>query len=132
MNKLLSTCAVTAALALSACSCLPPQAEQMSKLPVVRFGDAAPAGAPFVTLLPAGTSLPVVASVTGSLLDKTATANLSVTLKRDVYLYDRWVSFDGKTWQSGRNAVANRFVVAIPGVKTGSNPGELGATFDLK
>lgn len=126
-----------AVLGLSACASLTgPSAESIGRLPVLRYGETAPAGQEFVLLYPAGTPLPVHAKVVGSLLEKTGQADFSVVLKRDVYLYRDQASFDGKTWQPGHRLVGGRFWFSLPGERDGQrdgrSPGELGAEFNQK
>lgn len=120
------------ALSLGACAGIPPSAEEMAKVPVVRYGNTAPAGNQFVLHYPAGAPLPVVASVGGSLLEKPAQATLDVAVKRDVYVYRNWVSFDGKTWQPGDSAVGGDFRITLPGEEDGKAAGSMSARFDLK
>ncbi|SCC93578.1 conserved exported hypothetical protein [Thiomonas sp. X19] len=125
--------AVMAALSLSGCAGLVlPGADTMAKLPVVRFGEQAPTHKEYVLFLPANTPLPVDASVEGSLFEQGAKAPMTVTLKKGVYIYKRWISFDDKTWTPGQDVVAGKFLITIPGEKTGSNPGVMKAEFNLK
>lgn len=125
------------ALLLSACANLTgPSAEEIGRLPVVRYGQPAPAAGDFVLLYPAGVDLPVIAKVAGSLLAKTDQARLNVRVKQDVYTYRDQVSFDGKTWHNGQKVIGGKFGFALPGEKDGQrdaqSPGELGAEFNLK
>lgn len=122
----------TAALAGCAGMMPPPSAAEMAAIPVVRYGEATPAGGEHVLLYPAGAPLPVVASVYGSLLAKPAQARMEVATNRDVYIYKSWVSFDGKTWMAGNQAVGGEFEMTIPGEKDTKAPGTLSARFDLK
>lgn len=103
-----------------------------TEVPVVRFGSAAPVDKEFVVLYPAGTPLPMVASVSGTLMDQSDKATLHVILKHDVYVYKRMVSFDGKDWKYGRHAVDGKFEIKLPGMENGSNPGVLGLEFNTK
>jgi hypothetical protein len=123
---------VAATLGLGACAGIPPTSEEMAKIPVVRYGSPAPADGEFVLFYPAGAPLPVVTSVGGSLLEQPAQATLDVALKRDVYLYRYWVSFDGKTWQVGDGVVEGNFTITLPGGSDGKAPGAMSASFDLK
>ncbi len=108
-----------------------PSQSEMAKVPVVRFGDVAPSK-DFVIYYPAGTSLPVTASISGTLFSQSDKATLHVTLKRDLYVYGKWVSFDGKKWVAGRKAIDDEFDLRLPGGETGSNPGMLGLDLNLK
>lgn len=127
--SLLMSLALT--LSLGACA-VPPGAADMADVPVVRFGQAAPAGKEFVLYYLAGTPLPVVATVDGSLLAKSGKATLDVATNRDVYVFRQWVSFDGKTWTRGDSAVTGNFEVVLPGQRTGGEPGALSARFDVR
>jgi hypothetical protein len=124
---------VIAGLSMLGCvSWMAPSERDMAQIPVVRFGEMAPAGKDFVVLYPAGTPLPVIASVGGTLMSQPDKATLHVALKRDVYVYRHWVSLDGKKWEYGRHAFDGKFEFRLPGTETGSNPGALGAEFNLK
>lgn len=122
-----------AGLGLNACAGIsPPSASEMAALPVLTYGQPAPAGQDFVLHYPAGTPLPVQATVTGSLLAREDKADLQVSLKRDVYVYKGWVSFDGKNWQRSQELVTGKITATIPGEADGRNPGTLAAEFNLK
>ncbi len=103
-----------------------------TQVPVVRFGEPAPAGKDFVLLYPAGTPLPVNAYLGGTLMSQPDKATLHVTLKRDVYVYNHLVSFDGKKWVYSHHALDDKFEFKLPGTETGSNPGAMGVEFNLK
>lgn len=132
--KLLNPALVIAAcLTLPGCASLfPPTAQDMAKIPVVRFGENAPAAGEFVMLYPKGAALPVNASVAGSLLNEKVSVTLQPSVNRDIYQYRQWVSFDGKTWMDGRDALETAFRIDMPGVKDGRNPGGMSAVFNLK
>lgn len=125
------------ALALTACAGLTgPSSDEIARLPVVRYGQNAPADGNFVLLYPAGANLPVTTKVIGSLFEKTDEATLNVRLKQDMYIYRNQVSFDGKTWNTGHDKVGGHIHFALPGDKEGKrdgkSPGELAAEFNLK
>lgn len=127
-----------APLFLSACASLSgPSPEEIARLPVVRYGEPAPADGKFVLLYPAGVDLPVVATVEGDLFAKTDTARLNVRLKQDIYAYRNQVSFDGKAWSSGPGKVTGEFGFTLPGEKSdgtmdAQSPGEMSARFHYK
>ncbi len=83
-------------------------------------------------MYPAGTPLPVIASLGGTLMSQGDKTTLHVTLKQDVYVYKRWVSFDGKNWQYYRHAISGKFDIKFPGMENGSNPGALGLEFNTR
>lgn len=124
------------ALLLSACAGLgSPTADEISRLPIVRFGQPAPAGE-FVLLYPAGVNLPVVAKVDGILLVKSDQTQLNIQVKQDIFVYRDQVSFDGKNWHLGTDKIGSRFMFTLPGEKNGKrdaqSPGEMGAEFNLR
>ena len=129
---ILRTLSILGACALTACAGLPPGGGEMARLPVVRFGDSAPAGQPFILLYPAGAPLPVETRIHGSLLQEEARGVLTVRTKQDVYTYKQWASLDGKTWKPGNQVVGGQFSIAVPGEKDGHNPGSMRAEFNLK
>lgn len=131
MKPILLLSSLAVVLSLGACA-VPPSSADMADVPVVRFGQSAPADKEFVLHYPAGTSLPVVASVDGSLLARSDKATLDVATNRDVYVFRQWVSFDGKTWMRGDSAVTGNFEIVLPGQRTGGDPGTLSARFDVR
>jgi len=134
MNRILTAALLAATATLAGCAGLmpPPGADEMAKIPVVRYGEAAAPGGDYVLLYPAGAPLPVVASVSGTLLSKTGEARMEVATSRDVYVYKNWLSFDGKNWMSGSQAVGGEFAITLPGEKDSKAPGTMSARFDLK
>jgi len=133
MKPILTAALLAATATLAGCAGLmAPGADEMAKVPVVRYGEAAPAGGEHVLLYPAGAPLPVVASVSGTLLSKTGEARMEVATSRDVYVYKNWLSFDGKNWMSGSQAVGGEFAITLPGEKDSKAPGTMSARFDLK
>lgn len=133
MKPILTAALLAATATLAGCAGLmAPGADEMAKVPVVRYGEAAPAGGEHVLLYPAGAPLPVVASVSGTLLAKTGEARMEVATSRDVYVYKNWLSFDGKNWMSGSQAVGGEFAITLPGEKDSKAPGTMSARFDLK
>lgn len=134
MTRTLSAALLAATVTLAGCAGLmpAPSADEMAKIPVVRYGEAPSAGGDYVLLYPAGAPLPVVASVSGSLLSKPGQARMEVATNRDVYVYKTWLSFDGKTWVSSDKAVGGEFAVTLPGETDSKAPGTMSARFDLK
>ena len=121
-----TTCAV-----LTACAGLPPSAAEIGKTPQIRFGQPLPEGDNFVLLFPAGTPLPVSTVVDGNLFEHDGQATLHVTLKRDVYVFRQFASFDGQNWQPVRKMIETNLELQIP-QKDGSNAGMLHVRMDQK
>lgn len=122
-----------AVLSLSACASLvPPSTSEIAALPTIKYGQTAPADKNFILHYPAGMPLPMEMSITGNLFDKDETATLNPRLKRDVYVYKTWASFDGKTWQRGNQLIDGKIEFRLPGEADGRKPGMLGAEFNEK
>lgn len=84
---------------LPGCAALAPvPVEKISKLPVVRVGDAPPQGTEYVVFYPAGFAFPAKLKASGSLFVSETLAESQATLSKDPYLYKYWASHDGKTW----------------------------------
>ncbi|MGB4811784.1 MAG: hypothetical protein WBP13_04800 [Methylophilaceae bacterium] len=131
MSKMIYPVLLSAVLSLSACASLnAPSTQNMAKIPVVTFGETTTSD--HIMLYPAGANLPVIASVKGSIFEKTDEATLNVKLKKDLYTYKNWVSFDGKTWIEGNKVVGGNVSMVLPGEKDGQNSGTLSAEFNLK
>lgn len=79
-----------------------PGADLATRIPVVEIGQPKPADKEYILLVKAGRDYPVQMNVDGSFLAKTGAAETTVSVKRDVYLYKHWTSFDGKTWERGK------------------------------
>ncbi|MBS1145403.1 MAG: putative secreted protein [Proteobacteria bacterium] len=125
------------ALTLSACASLSgPSPDDIARLPVVRYGQPAPADGNFVLYYPAGVDLPVIAKIDGSLFSKPDQATLKVRIKQDIYTYRQFISFDGKTWDNGQDRIGGKVSLVMPGdrqgQRDGQSPGELAAEFNLR
>ncbi|WP_424192749.1 hypothetical protein ACMYR3_15105 [Ampullimonas aquatilis] len=109
----------------------------LSSKPVVRYGETAQVP-DYVLLYPAGTPLPVNASVTGTLLTEPTQAQLLPKLKRDFYVYQDMASFDGKHWDFSKKILDSKFVITLPGYGPDGrtfdsvSKGSLAAEFNLK
>src|SRR5512145_1333824 len=117
--------------ALSACAGFPPKPDELAKVPHIQFGQPLPQGNDYVLHFPAGTPLPVAAVVEGSLFERDDQATMHVTLKRDVYAYRQFVSFDGMNWQPFRNLIDIRMELQVP-QKDGGNAGIVRVKIDQK
>lgn len=121
-----TTCAV-----LTACAGLPPSVAEIAKVPQIQFGQPLPEGDNYVLHFPAGTPLPVSTVVDGNLFEHDGQATLHVTLKRDMYVYRQFASFDGQNWQPARKLVDTHLELQIP-QNDGSNAGKLHVKMDQK
>lgn len=122
----------TIVLSLSACAGLtPPNANELAQVPRIEFGQPLPSGDNYILHFPAGTPLPVSTRVDGSLFERGETATLHVVLKRDVYAFRKFASFDGKHWQAAHELISTRLDLQIP-QKDGQQAGLLHMTMDQK
>ncbi len=113
MKRLIPIC--LAGLIVAGCATLaPPAGETLNRLPVVRFGDAVPAGE-FILHFPAGQPIPVSVAVGGNLFTQDVNNSFSVALKQDVYAYKEWASLDRVNWVRGDKLVDFKFVLKVPG-----------------
>jgi hypothetical protein len=76
-----------------------PDVSSINSLPVLEPGQETQNDEEYVLLLRSGVDVPVTITLSGSLLSKESTTHTSIQLKRDLYLYKQWSSFDGKTWE---------------------------------
>lgn len=120
---------VAMVLGLGACATVaPPPADT---LPIVRFGSPAPANDKFVLHFPAGSPIPTKVSITGNAFVKAAEDELTVALKRDIYSYKEWVSFDRKAWVKADDALTLQVEIKLPG-HAHPLPGSVKIHMDLK
>ena len=92
-----------------------PSGEALSKLPVVQFGEPVPAGNDYILFFPADKPIPTNVAIKGSIFAKEAEQRLNVTLRRDIYAYRNWISYDRVTWLNGREAIKTDVQIQIPG-----------------
>lgn len=117
--------------ALTGCANLfPPRPDALARLPVVTFPQAPPAG-DFIFKLPAGKPIPTRIAIEGSALASSAEQNLSVTLPHDLYIHNRWLSEDGKTWKPVNDTLAIQIHLSLPSDEH-PRPGEMILRIDRK
>jgi hypothetical protein len=115
---------VVACAALTACASFPPSSAEIAKSPQLRFGQPLPKEGDYVLLYPAGTPLPFFVAVGGNLFEQAQQTVMHVTLKRDVYVFGHFASFDGKNWSRGFELIKGELRLEIP-QKDGGNAGML-------
>lgn len=130
MKRLILSSIIAASAALTACAGLP-SASEIAKTPQIQFGQPLPEGDNYVLHFPTGTPLPVSTMVDGSLFEHDGKATFHVTLKRDVYVFRKFASFDGQNWQPARKLVETRLELQIP-QKDGNSAGMLHLKMDQK
>ena len=88
------------ALLLVNCSMLSaPNKNLIKQKPVIRAGDTSTASrADFVLLIPAGQSYHLGAKLTSDLFEQQGEMTGPFQLTHDLYIYDKWASYDGVRW----------------------------------
>ena len=105
---------------LTACAGLgAPSSTDIQRLPVVRYGQAAPMTGILCCCIRPGR----IAKCAGGWLaaGQSDQAKLTVRVKRDVFVYRDQVSFDGKIWKRGQDCIGGNIVFSLPGDVPGSN-----------
>ena len=108
-----------------------PTADTLATLPVVTFGDPAPNHLEYVLYFPAGKPIPSETFVRGTALVRDAEGRLEVALKRDLYVYKGWASFDKKEWRPDRELITVAVLVKVPS-PVHPRAGQLGVQIDFK
>ncbi len=123
--------AVAGATLVACAGLLPPSSDEIARLPHIRFGQQLPKDGNYVLFLPAGTPLPVSTLVDGNLFEHPSQATMHVFLKRNVYVYRQFASFDGKNWQPARRLIETHLELQVP-KSDGSKAGQLHIKMDQK
>lgn len=110
--NILRTMSACALLAVAGCATQPPSADQLSKLPVVQFGETVPAGGDYILFFPPDKPIPTSVSIKGSIFAKEAEQRLDVTLRKGIYVYKNWISYDRVTWRN--DAIKTDIRVVLP------------------
>ncbi len=116
----LSALLTSSLFGLAACSGMPrqsvslPSDAELAALPVIQLGQTKPVQGEYIVYVPASQSVHTVATVQGSLFARTDTKTLTVQLKRDIYLYKNWISFDKLEWVKSTDAVTGKVQVRLP------------------
>ena len=75
-----------------------PNGELWANVPTVQMGGAKTQLQDYVLYIPKGQAFPVEIGLTGYLLEAPVSEVFTATLNRDLYLYKKWMSYDGTTW----------------------------------
>ena len=94
-----------------------PTSETLTSLPIVTYGDQVPVGKDYILHFPAGESISTFVSIKGTAFAQEAEDTLEVTLKKDIYTYQRWISYDNKHWIDGDDAIDLKVEIRVPGYK---------------
>jgi len=115
MTKTLTPLFVAVLLLAGGCASMrAPSLEMLRDLPVVRFGDPIPSGRDYILFFPPDTPISLTTSVKGNIFAKEAEQQLHVTLRRGIYAYKNWVSYDRTSWRVGREIIKGGVRVQLP------------------
>lgn len=114
MTKTLTTLSAAALLLAAGCASVP-SPETLRDLPVVRFGEPIPSGHDYVLFFPSEMPISLTTSVKGTIFAKEAEQQIHVTLRRGIYTYKNWVSYDRVNWRVGQEAIKGAIEVKLPG-----------------
>lgn len=109
--RAVSACAL---LVAAGCAMQPPSADRLSGLPVVQFGQPVPAGSDYILFFPADKPISTNVSIKGSLFAREAEQRLDVTLRKGIYSYKNWVSYDRVTWRNSPEVIKSDFRIMLP------------------
>jgi len=112
--KSLRAVSAVALLVAAGCATQPPSADSLRGVPVVQFGDAVPAGGEFILFFPPDKPIPLNVAVKGSIFAREAEQRMDVTLRRGIYSYKNWVSYDRVTWRNSQEVIKSDFRIMIP------------------
>ncbi len=94
-----------------------PTNETLASLPIITYGDQIPVGKDYILHFPAGKPILTSVSIKGTVFAQEAEDTLEVILKKDIYAYQRWISYDNNTWIDGDDAIDFMLEIKIPGYK---------------
>lgn len=106
---------------LTACASVPKPGE-LDNLARVHFGEKVPANQDYVLVFDAGQKIPLSIQIDGGLIARGLDERDTVTLKKTIYTYKKWASFDGYNWIDARKLINLSLKVKFPGYKN-PNPG---------
>jgi len=99
---------------ISGCA-MPPGQDEIAGLQVVKFGEAVPESGDYILFFPAGQDISTDVAIEGDIFQQPAQHVLTVKLKRDIYSYKEWMSYDKQNWLYGRDELGLKLDIKIPG-----------------
>jgi hypothetical protein len=95
-----------------------PWQEELRSYPMIELGQTPPADGKYVLHLPAGKPVEVMQVIyAGDLFANETVQAVQVTPRRDIYLYESWISFDMQTWRKTKAAVSRKWDFTVPSHK---------------
>jgi len=95
---------------LTACASVP-RPSDLEGVPVVSFGEQVPEGKDFILHFKAGEPINTRVNIHGNIFAQEASTVLRVTLKRDIFAYKDWISYDRQKWVDGDSALGLKLIV---------------------
>ncbi len=96
MNKVLF---ILFSTVLASCASMsPPTSLLIESVPVINVGESNDVPEEHIVFIPANTEFPVQFSIKGTIFNQNISSIVMTSLKKDLYLYKHWSSFDGKSW----------------------------------
>jgi len=132
-NKAMHVWGVAAMVSLSGCATWEsePSAQALQGLPVIAFGQPVPAHNEYILHFPAGAPIRATAFIHGNAFEREAEEQLTVALRRDIYAYKKWVSFDRRHWVKAPEVLDVKVEVRLPGPNYPYDP-RIGVIMNLK
>ncbi|MEA5114251.1 MAG: hypothetical protein VB050_09495 [Geobacteraceae bacterium] len=106
-----------------------PSYDDLAKLPVIRFGDPI-TDKDYILLFEPGQPINFTIAIEGTLFSQPATADVTLTTSRPVFVYREWASLDGRKWVLRSDLIKSDVEAKIPGYNY-PKPGILKVRMDL-
>ena len=100
-------------LLLGACATAP-SPNSLAGIPVIEFGNATPAHEDFILHFPAGKDIPTDILIDGDIFQQASQQVMTVKLRREIYSYKNWLSYDGQHWHSAQDELGMMLDIKIP------------------
>ena len=92
-----------------------PWYEQAKSYPLIGVGDQKPADGKYVLHLPAGEPVPTKVLIKGNIFREQGAQEVHAVPKKDIYFFEKWISFDRKSWTLARDTLDLGWDVTLPG-----------------
>lgn len=103
-----------ASLILGGCASLgKPSDEKFAAMPIVELGGTPPSE-DFIFKIPAGRPIPVKVTLDGNALETRVEQTINAAVPKDIYLYKRWVSDDGRQWRPAEEVFEVSAKILLP------------------
>ena len=114
MKKRIILPILAALVVLGGCA-MPPNQNEIDQFPVIQFGESVPENGDYILHFTAGEEIPTTVNIEGDIFQQPAKQVIKVKLKRDIYSYKEWMSYDKQHWLNGQDALGVKLDIKIPG-----------------